>query len=233
MGSYAYSTEMMKCSLIAMVLLVAGCAQQQQQPGTETTETDAVKTDEAGTSARGNVPVANVHRGMLKLAAPLRFRPCGAQTELPATDVGGKVASVPRDLADTAGVVFSIVRGTRTDTMRITEVLYAMSEGYECYTDWSSFEARALGNEPGWVVEVNRGALKLQRQGGFTAEWANATSDTAGSVVRYSAQHAQHGTIVLTLEPRPCRDAMSGAYYIWTAQLRLGNEILNGCGIRV
>lgn len=207
----------------AALLAVAGCGQQREPAARELPE------PEVSVQAPQQ---ASIHRGMLKLTPPYSFKPCGGTEVLPAT--GAEIAKVPMDLApDSSATLFTIIRGTRGDSMRVAQVLYAMGEGYECYTDWSAFEARALGNEPGWVVEVKTGAMKLQRQGGFTADWTELKRDSSAAGVRYSAEHAQNGTIALVLQSQTCRDAMSGAYYQWRAELKIGTETLNGCGIRL
>ena len=208
---------------MGIIVVLAGCGQQ-REPGAQ-----ELREPEVTVQAPQQ---ASIHRGMLRLNAPYTFKPCGGTDVLPAT--GAEIAKVPKDLApDSSATLFTIIRGTRGDSMRGEKVLYAMGEGYECYTDWTAFEARALGNEPGWVVEVKSGALKLQRQGGFTAEWGELKRDSSATGVRYTSEHPQNGTITVLLQPQTCRDGMSGAYYQWSAELVIGAETLKGCGIRL
>lgn len=89
---------------------------------------------------------------------------------------------------------------------------------------------RAVGQEPGWVVEVFEGdAPRLEAQVNYGER----------SVVLNSVEHdggvysgtADDGTMVrLTLRNESCVDPMSGESFSTHATLELGTEIFRGCG---
>ena len=92
----------------------------------------------------------------------------------------------------------------------------------------------ALGQEPGWLVDiVPGGEMRVLAQYGtdtITAPAPIPTSSPDGATV-YRATTAEH-TVVLTVTDEPCRDAMSGRPFPMTVTLELDGEVFRGCGRR-
>lgn len=91
---------------------------------------------------------------------------------------------------------------------------------------------RAVGNEPGWLVEVGQGEQpSLRAELDFGARKLNVAraqprSNGAGFIGKTDS-----GTQVeLAIERKPCQDDMSGARFEATAQLTAGGKTYRGCG---
>lgn len=96
-------------------------------------------------------------------------------------------------------------------------------------------EFRALGQEPGWYVEVGEGnSSKLYAvldYGERTLDIANAEALPGGT--GYRGADTDGTEVVLRIEDRPCQDGMSGHRFPATVQLTVGGETYNGCGARL
>lgn len=93
---------------------------------------------------------------------------------------------------------------------------------------------RALGQEPGWILEIDRdGDLVLDydygrhRLGVPTPAPAPAAD---GSAYRAATDR---GPLEVQIQDTPCRDIMSGARFPLTVEVRLGERLLRGCGARL
>ncbi|MBX3726162.1 MAG: MliC family protein [Xanthomonadales bacterium] len=90
---------------------------------------------------------------------------------------------------------------------------------------------RAIGQEPGWVAELAPGPdawLAVQLDYGsrtLRAERTRRLADAAGVVAEVDGE-----TVTLRIRPEPCIDVMSGEAYEATAELRIGDRRLAGCG---
>jgi heat shock protein HslJ/membrane-bound inhibitor of C-type lysozyme len=88
----------------------------------------------------------------------------------------------------------------------------------------------AMGNEPGWRVDISPGDWLLYRpQDGdrLLVEPAPA-AQTEGSVTRHTVDSAGR-TLTLTTEPGLCRDTMTGMPRPMTASLTVDGRTLTGC----
>lgn len=92
---------------------------------------------------------------------------------------------------------------------------------------------RATGNEPGWLLEITRGAETVL----FT-DWGKTRSafptpepitDAAAGRTEYRAAGGGRALTVV-LEARECRDSMSGERFPTTVTVRLDRDVLRGCG---
>ncbi len=90
---------------------------------------------------------------------------------------------------------------------------------------------RAVGNEPGWLVEVGKGATPpLHAQLDFGArklDIARVQRNAKGD--GWSGKTANGSQVELTAQRKPCQDD-SGATFEVTAQLHVGGKIYTGCG---
>jgi putative lipoprotein len=91
---------------------------------------------------------------------------------------------------------------------------------------------RAVGNEPGWLVEVGPGdAPKLHAEldyGGKQVDVAQAMS--LSGLMGYAGKAADGTKVRLVLERRECNDGMSDAKYPVNAMLDVGGTTYRGCG---
>lgn len=160
----------------------------------------------------------------------------GRELELPIA-----VSASGARYADTAGNEF----WTKGDSGTLTLAAEAGSETAkrECSrTDRSSpwFQAtergigfRAVGNEPGWFVEVDRGETPALRA---TLDYGERKIELArskpldGDSPGFSGNTADGTEVLLTIEHEPCRDDMSGAPFEASARLKVGDMTYQGCG---
>lgn len=97
-------------------------------------------------------------------------------------------------------------------------------------------EYRAVGQEPGWTVEVDE-ERRIQFVGDYGSTRvatpapppATETAAAGANRVTYTARTAAH-TLVLEVVRQACRDDMSGEAFPTTAVLRLDGREYRGCG---
>jgi len=91
---------------------------------------------------------------------------------------------------------------------------------------------RAVGNEPGWALEIGPDALFLVTDYGRTRlEFRVASPEVsqAGRIAVWRAE-ADGQALEARVEGRPCQDSMSGEGYESTVRLVLNGGVMHGCG---
>jgi len=92
---------------------------------------------------------------------------------------------------------------------------------------------RAVGNEPGWLLEIgeNDRVLFVHDYGQQRNEFALTapSTDNASRTTRYEMQDKAH-RLTVTLAGRPCSDTMSGESFETTVELVFDGRRLAGCG---
>lgn len=92
---------------------------------------------------------------------------------------------------------------------------------------------RALGQEPGWILEITDGKLLkyIGNYGEDTLTVANPepVKNNSDKVRRYDLE-TESGTLQIEIDDTPCRDAMSGFKFPETVTVTLGEEVYTGCG---
>lgn len=157
-------------------------------------------------------------------------------------DLGERVLTLAR--ADTAagetyeaGDTVLQIEGGRA---RLDEggVLHEDCEGIRADNPWEAARAlgvtfRAVGQEPGWIVDINR-----QRQLRYTGDYgttrivfpaAEPVWDDSTNTVVFQSDTTGH-QLVLTITPEPCQDAMSGETFTHTVAVQVDGNTLRGCG---
>lgn len=92
---------------------------------------------------------------------------------------------------------------------------------------------RAVGNEPGWYLEITFGQRILvvtdygKRRHSFPAPADPPDPDAAQTTIR--ARTADH-RLEVAIANRPCRDSMSGESFETTVRATLDGKTFNGCG---
>ena len=94
---------------------------------------------------------------------------------------------------------------------------------------------RAIGQEPGWTIEVHEGEI-LRYIGDYGRDTVSGAIDLAqadsSGVVAYALKV---GTRLLnvTIRPDACQDAMSGEAFSHSVGIRIDGNVLSGCGRRL
>lgn len=91
---------------------------------------------------------------------------------------------------------------------------------------------RAVGNEPGWHLEIGPKAITLVSDYGASAYRFPLVEPRVDQQARqsvYSTRTESH-TLSVTLEGRQCRDDMSGEPFETTVILDLDGKTMRGCG---
>ncbi|MGH8085417.1 MAG: MliC family protein [Lysobacter sp.] len=92
---------------------------------------------------------------------------------------------------------------------------------------------RAVGNEPGWFVEVDRGETPVLRA---TLDYGERKVEVAlaealqGDASGYSGTTADGTKVALSITRAPCQDDMSGESFEAGVRLEVGDMVYNGCG---
>lgn len=165
-----------------------------------------------------------------------------AKTERVELSINGRILTLP--LARSAsGARYADERGNEFWTKGASGTLTLADEGkHDCTqaegaSPWDSARARnvafrAVGNEPGWLVEVGQGdtpPLHAQLDfGARTLDIAQVTRSKDG--LRFDGKTANGTEVKLTIERKPCQDDMSGARFGASAQLHAGGKVYRGCG---
>jgi len=108
----------------------------------------------------------------------------------------------------------------------VTELRRAEREGWGCRLDLTGLEFVALGNEPSWKLEVRESGIVLTRPGHAEARHAYTAPRREGTAATY-----EFGDLVLVLNEKRCVDTMAGSRFSYSAQLKLGEQTLEGCAL--
>lgn len=95
-------------------------------------------------------------------------------------------------------------------------------------------ELRALGQEPGWIVDVHpdRWIRYLGDYGETRLAFPPAPPRRDSASITYSAEAGDHA-LEIVFRRTPCRDVMSGQPFEYTVSLRVAGRMLDGCGRRL
>lgn len=187
----------------------------------------------AATAPAGDEAVVHWQCGDLRVAS--RFEPSPAAVQL---WWSGRTATLPQATA-ASGARYAGADNefwTRGDTARLT---LAGDEARECtrsdvVSPW--YEAaqrgiafRAVGNEPGWWVEVGTGATPTIRA---ELDHGERSVEATGRVTGngFAGEAADGAAIALSVRREACSDGMSGEAFEAAAELRVGDRTFRGCG---
>lgn len=95
-------------------------------------------------------------------------------------------------------------------------------------------EFRALGQEPGWILDVHpeRWIRYIGDYGETRMALPPVSPEEAGDTLTYRTSTEEH-TLTAVVRPVPCRDAMSGHAFSHTVTVRVDGRELEGCGRRL
>lgn len=94
-----------------------------------------------------------------------------------------------------------------------------------------------VGQEPGWMIEIDEGK-RLYLLANYAEDTVDVVApapvaDPAIAGMRVYRTTANGHTLVVTIELRPCADAMSGKRYPETVMIALDGKVHDGCGREV
>lgn len=169
-----------------------------------------------------------------------------------AVDVGGDSATVelvareetlPRVPAPSgtryeAGDLVFWIRGAEA-TLEVGSGQHRECRGEQATSPWDKarllgIELRALGQEPGWIVDVHpaRWIRYIGDYGETRVAFPAASPQGDSASITYSTETAGH-SLTVVFRRIPCRDAMSGQPFAFTVSLRVDGRQLEGCGRRL
>lgn len=95
----------------------------------------------------------------------------------------------------------------------------------------SGVSYRAVGNEPGWVLEITQGEqlVYVGDYGANTIHFPFQEPSLSETQTRYVAQNGEQ-RIEVTISRGSCVDSMSGQAFNSSVNLVLNNKTLQGCG---
>jgi len=198
-------------------------------------------------------PTGRILRGAVSFADDVHtFRPCGEDEPL-------WIASGAELLGEAAAQfeAFVVIEATSQQppaegpgaayrsAVAVESVLYFGQEGPSCDFAWDSFDYRARGNEPFWMLEVGdmpgnpnfktlawvRPGERGRLLGGFVEEVSPDGSSIRIARSGQGGDESEEGPelIELIMRREPCRDTMSGAYFGLSARFRYLGGTFTGC----
>lgn len=193
-----------------------------------------------------------IYRGTLIFGDSVRaFTPCGETRALWVEDqTQGVLGKIHAELAGDGGSgVYVELRGLveaapaakaalgYDGLLRATELVRAtpMRESRACDDSLLGLQYRAGGNEPFWSVEIGQQGIVFRQPEEPNLVYFSPVLPQveAGRLIFSSlSRDADQQRIAIALEPKPCRDSMSGAYTSWTATVEFGGRTLHGCAMQ-
>jgi uncharacterized membrane protein len=232
-------------SLISVVLVwCAGCDRQ----APSVSEAPSLPPERTGVTAPSEPTDSGLalKRGVLALSEErATFKPCGAAAESWVLDQTPQLQTrTLMQQAQAAPAEFYIeaygelapalddpqARGYE-HVFVLEEILYAGVPGETrgCDAPDATYIVSARGTEPFWLAEVSKQQV-IWRQPDAPTEivFSAPQTQTAEGGVRYAATHSEH-QLELLVHAEPCRDAMSGEFFAYTAKAMLDRKEFNGC----
>jgi uncharacterized membrane protein len=230
----------------AIALCIIGCGKKKPEEKKDSTP-PAAESQPSQQETNQEWGASKTYRGFANFGHEVRtFQPCGSSTTYWVMDHSGQFWDLHHDLAprvEPATQVFAIVQATLEPPpadgfgagypgmLIVEEVLYMTHEGLGCATYWNSFYYRTFGNEPSWSAEVSERRLTVTRPGMPDQTWDELSMERSENGIRYAGTASAGGAVELIITNIPCRDTMSGAYYGFTAALKLDSKTLQGCAV--
>jgi uncharacterized membrane protein len=96
----------------------------------------------------------------------------------------------------------------------------------------SGVDFRAVGNEPGWHLEITADSIRLVTDYGARRRFMPTPERRTDAVTGRTVYRvvAEGEAVEILLEPGPCRDTMSGEEFETTVTVVLEGGTLRGCG---
>lgn len=111
--------------------------------------------------------------------------------------------------------------------------------GQPAETPWEvshllGYDFRAVGQEPGWVVQIDEARMHVLADYGEVEFFTEAPrpEETTEGTTTYRAG-SERGEVVVAVREQPCEDVMSGEPFPFAVTLSFGGRTLDGCGHRL
>ncbi len=225
------------------VLLVCACGPAAPVPvESEGTATGGVPVDSSASQAPGHTPdptgaVASVYVCDDDVRFSVRLRGDSAYLALPERSVTLGRSAVSADVYEGGGYTYTIEGG---EARLVTAEGALDCRGQAAGTPWEEaallgIEFRAVGNEPGWKVEINQGEwLRYIGDYGAThtfAPMSEVTVDDDGTGASVYRAHVDGRNVAVAIREAACSDTMSGETFTHTVSVRADDAPeLHGCG---
>ncbi len=223
--------------LLPLVLLLGGCSLFGDR-AVSTAEPVAVPP----AAASAPLPAAEAPRRAavpaLDPQPPLRFR-CGERTvtlrhfgELATLEAGGRTYTL-HPVRTASGAKMVSVDDERTSIWVKGDAALLELAGVaqpECRLVGERPLFRAVGNEPGWRLDVRADGLSLLLDGGDTHVFAPSPLVVDGGGVRSYEAVSAGGPLTAVVFDRYCEDSMSGMPHPQSVEVRWQDRVLKGCG---
>jgi uncharacterized membrane protein len=189
----------------------------------------------------------SIKRGLAMLAQDrATFRPCDENVELWLLDQtdGVLAQTFGSEARNTPVTLYIEAYGERAPvaedipaarayggTFLLEEVLYAGVQGEVrgCDLPIPDYIVAARGTEPFWAVEVSdTRMLWRQPEEPREIDLGMPQMEDSEGAVRYHASSGAH-QLELMIDTQPCRDAMSGELFAYSAKVKLDGKELTGC----
>ena len=169
---------------------------------------------------------------------PVQFR-CGAQTvtlrhfgELSTLEAAGRTYTL-HPVRTASGAKLVSVDDERTSIWVKGDAAMLELAGVaqpECRLVGEKPLFRAVGNEPGWRLDVRADGLSLLVDNGDTHVFAPSPLVVAGDGMRSYEAVSAGGPLTAVVFARHCVDSMSGMPHPNTVEVRWQDRVLKGCG---
>ena len=169
----------------------------------------------------------------------LVFKPCqgkasyqliGEQANLVAEQAQALLAESSQPLfADLRGIPKTLNTLTSEGSLQLDKVYRLQSEGPGCDDpNFKQLLLRAQGNEPAWNINISREGMVLERLGqpALALPYLEELLPDGSSSISTDADGLK---LELWLTPQNCVDKMTGSIEHLTAELKLNDQVLEGC----
>ena len=174
------------------------------------------------TAPRPYRAVAGLMAGMLsRTSSGLLLVACGGADTLHLVE-GTADAEIKSDTQ-----LFAIVRlRPGAGGPQVEDIAYQTADRTDCFADFSTFDYRATGSNPGWVAEAAGTDLRVRRQGALDTVYQIVKRDSTTTDLVLSG-----GQATLSLRRQVCRSPTAGSTSALRAQLTVGERTYSGCAI--
>ena len=191
--------------------------------------------ESAGGESDDPAVAPQILRGELEPGEGWLFRACDANTELPLRPADMVISNLLDELGAPGEKLYVELEGRvggRVPTMTMTRLHYAAIDTLGCAAVQMDAEFRAQGNEPFWSLAVEaehaiwRTPERLDGLGFAITERENVGEGLLLSGV------TETQALEVAFAATACRDTMADAWYGYTVQVQIDDEIYYGCGRR-
>lgn len=222
--------------LIGAFVLVAGCVEDPAQPNASA---ESSRTIDRPAARRLSVQCTRSENEIVTFRG--LARPDSLTLEVPAEFGGGtrRLSAVPAARGEKyADQNVGVWRKASTATLEIDGerfedcTLVPQTENRR-ESQRPGVQFRAVGQEPGWLLEVAADSLRFTwAYGQHEVTAPEPERETEGGRILYTAE-ADRGTVRVVAKPQQCTDPMNGRLFTHTVTVMLSGDKHTGCGRRM